>query len=458
MQTSHVAIDAEKTVIGGVLIRPLAFVDVADAVTPADFVTERHRAIFAAFVALDQARKPIDPLTVESQITHDGAADVFDGDASRYLRDVQGEVVTLDNLRHHAEVIAAKAERRRWFQALSELRVTAADEALSEKAFFEQAEQRLLEVTSGRRDGAGPVQHVKPLVKQYTLHLAARQAAKKAGAKTTGIPFGYDAVDELTAGMHPGDLVIVAGRPGMGKTAFTLNVAENSARNGVFNLGFTREMRDLQLIERLMASVAHVDGGRLRRADLEQHHWSALVKATGSVVEWPLYIDAKSATLTQIRSTARRWRMTVAKDKPALVWIDYIGLIESSGKKENRANEVAEISRSLKSMAKELDCPVIALSQLNRGVESRDEKRPKMADLRESGQIEQDADLILFLYRDEVYSKEKCPDELRGKAEIIVAKQRAGSLGTVLMDWHGAYTRFESSRDSYQTADHWERS
>jgi len=437
--------EAEMSVVGGILMHPAAFVQVADVVQPEDFYHPAHGAIYTAMVELDEASKPIDAITVAEQMK---ATDTlhrlraFNGES--YFTELTSAVVTIENIAFHARIVHGKATVRRLIETAQEIAAHGYGEYGDVEEFIDTAERSIFEIA--QRSQRSSYESIQRVLGRSIKDIEKRYDRKQA---ITGVPSGYYKLDAMTAGFQPSDLIIIAARPSMGKTSLALNAVQNAAiEYGVPALVFSLEMSKESLVERLLCSESRVDSTRLRGGFLEQRDWINLTKAAGRISEAPIFIDDSGApTLLDIRAKARRWRSDPAvfqsRDQHGIIVLDYLQLIAGrpAGREQNREREVSEISRGLKALAKELRVPIIALSQLNRAVESRGDKRPMMSDLRESGAIEQDADVIAFIYRDEVYNKETTD---KGVAEVIIGKQRTGPVGTVRLKFLNEYTRFEN--------------
>lgn len=429
---------AEASCLGAILLRNEAIHQV-DTLTPEDFYSPQHRAVFAAMRELDSKSQPIDPVTVEARLV---AAGLAEGGILSMLSDLVDAVHTADNISHYAAIVSGKAAIRRVMLAASEIS-HAGYAADSPEEYLERAERTIQAASDGRKTG-GP----QPLAQ--VLKTALRSLDRRSNASgVTGIPSGYEGLDALTGGLQPSDLIILGARPSMGKTALALCLAANaSLGGGAPSIIFSLEMSAGQLGERLMFSEARVDGSQVRMGNVTRADMVALTTAGNRLTDAPIRVDDTPALgPTEVRARCRRWRSdrTLFKDgKPGLIVVDYLQLmrIKGMGKNSNREQEISEISRSLKAIAKEMECPVLALSQLNRGLEARADKRPIMSDLRESGAIEQDADIILFLYRDEVYNANS-PN--KGQAELEIAKHRNGPTGKVFLRYHSSFTRFDST-------------
>ena len=442
------SIEAEQSVLGGLLIDNWAFDKIADIVADSDFYRDDHRRIFRHIARLVEKGKPADVITVDEAIKSSEDKDKVGGLA--YLAALAGNTPSSHNIRRYAEIVRERAIMRK----LVEVGTNIADTALNPMGkevgqLLDEAESRVFEIAEAGARGRQGFIEIQPLLTQVMERIDMLYHRDNP-SDITGVPTGYADLDSRTSGLQPGDLVIIAGRPSMGKTALALNMAEHVAvKNGVPVAIFSMEMGATQLAMRLLGSIARVDQHKMRTGRLNDEEWSRLSTAMGELHNAPIYIDETGALNSlELRSRARRIHRQ--SGKLGLVVVDYLQLMSASnpGQGENRATEVSEISRSLKALAKELDAPVMALSQLNRALETRNDKRPMMSDLRESGAIEQDADLILFIYRDEVYFPEKV--ESRGIAEVIIGKQRNGPIGKVELTFLGENTRFENRAREYR--------
>ncbi len=430
--------EAEQSVLGALLLDNSAFEQVSWLTEPA-FYFDCNRRLWKAIARTIEAGRPADVFTMCEELGDD--LEKVGGPA--YIGGLAQNTPSALNIVRYAELVRQKAVQRQVATVCTEV----AQEALAPGAvdvgrLLDGAEMRILGIgESMARHGEGPTDLKPLLAKVFERIDQLYHRDNRSGV--TGVPTGYAQIDQMTSGLQPGDLIIVAGRPSMGKTAFALNVAEHVAvDNGLPVVVFSMEMSGTQLVNRLLGSVGKIDQHKLRTGNLSDHEWGVLADATGKLHEVPLHIDEGGAlTVREVRARARRMKRRLGK--LGLIVIDYLQLMESTTKGENRATDIAEISRSLKAMAKELDVPVVALSQLNRAVDSRPDKRPTMSDLRESGAIEQDADVIMFIYRQVVYTPD-LPEEERGIAEVIIAKQRNGPIGSVPLTFIGQFTRFEN--------------
>ena len=434
------SVEAEQSLLGGLLLDNQAFDRIADLVTAEDFYRDDHRRIFRHVSKLVEAGKPADVVTVSESIEASEDKDRTGGTA--YLGALAQNTPSALNIRRYAELVRERAVQRRLIQVATEIAESAMAPSGKEVAqLLDEAESRIMEVGERGQRGTQGFESIQPVlarVFERIDHLY-HQDNK---SDVTGVPTGFIDLDEKTAGLQPGDLIIVAGRPSMGKTALALNIAEHVAvDNGLPVAIFSMEMSAPQLAMRMLGSIARVDQHKMRTGRLIDEEWSRLSTAMERLHEAPIFID-EAAALNALELRARARRMRRHFGKLGLVMVDYLQLMSASSEGENRATEISEISRSLKALAKELEAPVVALSQLNRALETRNDKRPMMSDLRESGAIEQDADLILFIYRDEVYFPEKM--ESRGTAEVIIGKQRNGPIGRVDLTFLGEHTRFEN--------------
>ncbi len=431
--------DAELAVLGGIMLDPEALERLEGSLLPEHFYVERHRLIFTAMLELTKNGQPVDGITVKDFLEQRGQLDTCGGEA--YLAELISAIPTSAHVRHYADIVRERAVLRELLQVCSRVSQRVYEEPdLDVGEHLDQAEMEMLAVAEKFSRARPTFSSLKDLMSEGYNQLQIRYEEKKA---ITGVPTGYTDLDEITSGLQRGDLIIIAGRPSMGKTAFAMNLARNAAIESddpkavaVFSL----EMSSQQLALRMLASEARVDMKLLRTGRFSAEDWRKLAHAVGTLAEAPIFIDDTPAiSVLELRSKCRRLK----KEHGGLdlVIIDYLQLMSGRADAERREQEISEITRSLKGLAKELDVPVIALSQLNRSLESRGDKRPMMSDLRESGAIEQDADLITFIYRDEVYNKK--PDN-EGLAEIIIAKQRNGPTGTVHLTFLHRYTRFEN--------------
>ena len=435
-------LEAEMSVLGGVLLENEALNRALEYLTTPDFYRESHRKIFNALILLSEKGEPADLVTLTAVLKDRGELEDVGG--SSYLATLVDYVPTAANISYYCKLVKEKSVARKLIEASTDI-VTRGYEGGDMEEILDQAEKAIFEISENRiRPSYYPVRDIlKDTFKSIELLYERKELV-------TGVPTGYTDLDKMTAGLQSSDLIIVAGRPSMGKTAFALNIIEYAtahADNSVPAVIFSLEMSKEQLVQRMLCSLAKVDAGRLRTGHLGESDWPKLTMAAGQLNETQIFIDDTPAiSVLELRSKARRLK---AEHGLGLIIVDYLQLMRGSNP-ESRQQEISEISRSLKALAKELELPVVALSQLNRSLESRTDKRPMMADLRESGAIEQDADVIMFVYREAVYcedckSRDKTCEKGHDKdAEIIIGKQRNGPIGTVHLTFRGEFTRFEN--------------
>ena len=430
------SVEAEQAVLGGLLLDNSTWDAIADRLTAEDFYRRDHQQIFSAIAELAGRSEPADAVTLAEYLAAKGEAEDTGGLA--YLAGLARETPTAANIRAYADIVRERSLLRHLIRVSGEIAASAyASEGRPAKDLVDEAERLVFQIAeAGRRTGSGFVA-LKDILGETIDRL---DMLHENQGQLTGISTGYTDLDRMTAGLQPGDLVIVAGRPSMGKTTFALNIGENAAISaGVPVAVFSMEMSREQLSMRMISSLGRVDQSHLRTGMFGDEDWARINGAIAQMKTAPIYIDDSGAlTPTEVRARARR----LSRERGlGLIIVDYLQLMQGPGTKENRATEISEISRSLKALAKELRVPVIALSQLNRGVEQRTDKKPVMSDLRESGAIEQDADVIMLIYREEVYDQDT---PRKGIADIIVAKQRNGPTGEVHLTFLGKYTRFEN--------------
>lgn len=431
------SIEAEQSVLGGLLLDNAAFEKITDVLVEDDFYRHDHRLIWQHIARLVNLSRPADVITVNESLSSVGKADEVGGLA--YLNALAHNTPSAANIRRYAEIVRERSMLRKLVAVADDIAATALNPQGKEaRQLLDEAESRVFKIAQeGARNTQG-FQEIQPLLSQVVERID-ELYHREGDSDVTGIPTGFVDLDRMTSGLQPGDLVIVAGRPSMGKTSFSMNIAEYAAiDHGLPVAVFSMEMGAVQLAMRMLGSVGMLDQHRMRTGKLRADDWPRVTHAVQKMQDAQIYID-ETPGLTAIELRARARRLARQCGKLGLIVIDYIQLMSANGAGENRATEISEISRSLKSLAKELECPVIALSQLNRSLEQRPNKRPIMSDLRESGAIEQDADVILFIYRDEVYNPDS-PD--KGTAEIIIGKQRNGPIGTVRLTFQGESTRF----------------
>ena len=431
------SIEAEQSVIGGLLRDNAAWDRIADFMHADDFYRYDHRIIFEQMIRLINSGKPADVITVYEACNQLGKAEDVGG--LQYLNAMAQNTPSAANIRRYAEIVRDRGILRKLITVADEISGNAFNPQGKEvKQMLDEAESKIFAIAEQGARGAQGWTAVQPLLTQVVERIDELYSRENQG-EITGVPTGFIDLDRMTSGLQPGDLVIVAGRPSMGKTAFSVNIGENVAiEAGLPVAVFSMEMGGAQLAMRMLGSVGQLDQHRLRTGRLNDEDWPRLTHAIQKMNDAQLYIDETPA-LNPIEMRARARRLARQCGKLGLIIVDYLQLMQGSQPGDNRASEISEISRSLKGLAKELHCPVIALSQLNRSLEQRPNKRPVMSDLRESGAIEQDADVIIFLYRDEVYNPDS-PD--KGTAEIIIGKQRNGPIGAIRLTWIGSYTKF----------------
>ena len=433
------SIESEQSVLGGLLLDNAAWDRIADFINADDFYRYDHRLIFQSIVKLISASRPADVITVFEALNGMGRAEEVGGIA--YLNALAQNTPSAANIRRYAELVRERGVLRKLITVADEISGNAFNPQGKEvKQMLDEAESKILAIAEEGARGKQGFQDIQPLLKQVVERIDELYSRDNPN-DITGVPTGFADLDKMTSGLQPGDLIIVAGRPSMGKTAFSINIGEHVAiESGLPVAVFSMEMGGTQLAMRMLGSVGRLDQHRLRTGQLVDEDWPRLTHAIQKMNDAQLYIDETPA-LNSIELRARARRLSRQCGKLGLIVIDYLQLMSANTLGENRATEISEISRNLKGLAKELNCPVIALSQLNRSLEQRPNKRPVMSDLRESGAIEQDADVILFIYRDQVYNPDS-PD--KGTAEIIIGKQRNGPIGSVRLTFMGEYTKFEN--------------
>lgn len=432
-------LDAEAAVLGAILLDNASLNIVTEVLGADDFYSPGHRQIFQVVLELSAVGKPVDLVTMTAALKDRERLQAVGGAAA--LAALVDSTPSIANVEAHAHIVREKATVRRMIDAASEIVARGFGDYGNSTEYIDAAEGAIFQIA---KEGVRrPFVHIK-----QALH-ETFQAIERAGARgdrITGVATGFAKLDKMTGGLQNSDLIIIAGRPGMGKTSFALNVATHAClKNGTSCAVFSLEMARDQLVRRMLASEARVDQGRLRQGVLSSEEMDRLIQAAGMLAETPLYVDDTGALpVMELRAKARRLK---SEANLGLVIVDYLQLMRGPKDVDNREQEISYISQSLKALAKELDIPVIALSQLNRGVENRPgkDKRPQLSDLRESGAIEQDADIIMFVYRDEVYNRDE--DANRGLAEIIIGKQRNGPTGVVPCRFFHEFTRFENLAD-----------
>jgi replicative DNA helicase len=427
-------LEAESSVLGGILLENDAINIVLELLRPDDFYRESHRKVFRAMIELTDRTEPVDLITLSEFLKSRGELDAVGGSA--YLASLADFVPTAANIAYYGRIVREKSILRSLIRTATEIATRGYEEQGNVEEFLDTAEKVIFDISEQKIKASFVA--VGDMIKD-TLKTVEKLYERK--EMVTGVPTGYEDLDKLTAGLQPSDLIIVAGRPSMGKTAFSLNIAANAAFAGVGVAVFSLEMAKEQLVLRMLCSEARVNNSKVRSGYLAERDFPKLANAAGRLHEALIYIDDTPAiSVLELRAKARRLVRDRTK-KVGLIVIDYLQLMRGMGGASNREQEISEISRSLKALAKELAVPVIAISQLNRRVEDRGDRRPMMSDLRESGAIEQDADVIMFIYRDEVYNQNS---EEKGKAEIIVAKQRNGPIDRVELTFLNEFMRFEN--------------
>ncbi|MDC3418496.1 replicative DNA helicase [Aquibacillus salsiterrae] len=436
-------IEAEQAVIGAIFLEPDALTTASELLMPDDFYRASHQRIYSVMLSLSDKGEPIDLVTVTTALANAKILDEVGGVS--YLSDLANAVPTAANVEYYSKIVEEKALLRRLIRTATDIVTSSFDHEDDVNQVLNEAEKNILEVS--HRQNSGAFKNIKDVLIQVYDNIEQLHHSK---AEVTGIPTGFRDLDKITSGFQRNDLIIVAARPSVGKTAFALNIAQNVAIKTDENVAiFSLEMGADQLVNRMLCAEGNIDAQRLRTGSLQAEDWSKLTMAMGSLSNAGIFIDdTPGIRVSEIRSKCRRLKQ---EHGLGMILIDYLQLIQGSGKPgENRQQEVSEISRSLKGLARELNVPLIALSQLSRGVESRQDKRPMMSDLRESGSIEQDADIVGFLYRDDYYDKES---EKQNIIEIILAKQRNGPVGTVELAFVKEYNKFVDLDHRYQESD-----
>lgn len=446
-------LDAERSVLGAVLLKPSSFDELAMSVKAEDFFLPAHREIFDAMMALDKRRQPIDVISLGDELKTRGALPRLEG-GEGYLLSLADGVPTAENVGHYGRLVKEKSTLRRLIAACAEIQSRAYGEFGDYEQFLDEAESHIFNVAQQTRKETYSFvgDHMGDVLESIEARARQKQSI-------TGVPTGFGKFDEMTAGLQPEALVVVAARPGVGKTSWAINVVMNAAMvHKVPCLVFSLEMSKFELMERMLSGEARIDSGRIKRGQIEYSDWKNRIYPAGSRLSAaPILIDDSAApSILDIRAKSRRFRADPKYFPPpgpnderslrgplGLIVIDYLQLCRGSGgkKDESREREIAEISRGLKALAKDLKVPIIAVSQLNRGVEKREDKRPQLSDLRESGAIEQDADMIIFIHREDYQNPEAAE---RNTADLIVGKHRAGPTGDVKLTFIKEYTRFEN--------------
>ena len=434
------SIQAEQSVLGGLMLDNNAWDQVADRVGSGDFYRREHQLIYKAIAALADRAKPFDVVTLAEELDRRGELGNAGGLA--YVGALANDTPSAANIRAYADIVREHSVMRQLIRVGTEIADSAfRPEGKRVAELLDSAEQKVFEIAQQKAKDSGGFKPIKGLLTRAVDRI---ELLHERNDPITGVSTGFSDLDDMTSGLQPADLVVIAGRPSMGKTSFAMNIAENVAIKTRKPVAvFSMEMPGESLTMRMMSSLGRIDQHRVRTGRLEDEEWPRLTSAVSLLAEAPIFIDDTAAlTPTEVRARARR--LTREEGELGLIVIDYLQLMQAPAEGETRATEISIISRSLKALAKELSVPVIALSQLNRNLEQRPNKRPVMSDLRESGSIEQDADLVVFIYRDEVYHEDS---QDKGIAEIIIGKQRNGPIGTVRLTFLGQYTKFENFID-----------
>ena len=431
------SVEAEQSVLGGLLLDNASWDRIADVLVEDDFYRHDHRLIWQHIARLIGLARPADVITVHESLDSAGKSSETGGLA--YLNALAHNTPSAANIRRYAEIVRERAMLRKLVTIADDISSAAFNPQGKEaRQLLDEAESMVFQIAQEGARGTAGFQEIQPLLAQVVERID-ELYHREGDSDVTGVPTGFTDLDKMTSGLQPGDLVIVAGRPSMGKTTFSMNIGEHVAiEQGLPVAVFSMEMGAVQLATRMLGSVGLLDQHRMRTGKLLPEDWPRVTHAVEKMQDAQVYIDETPA-LSAMEVRARARRLSRQCGKLGLIIIDYLQLMSGRGGGDNRATEISEISRSLKGLAKELECPLIALSQLNRSLEQRPNKRPVMSDLRESGAIEQDADVIIFIYRDEVYNPDS-PD--KGTAEIIIGKQRNGPIGTVRLTFQGMSTRF----------------
>lgn len=431
---------AEQSVLGSMIIDRDAIISATEILIGEDFYRPDHKAIYDAMVELFSKGEPVDLITLKSKLDEKGITEQIGG--IRYIADLAGGVPTSAHIKKYSKIVEEKSLLRKLIKSSQD--ISALSYEASEKIDFIMnfAERSIFDIMQNRR--TEEFSHIKDVLPKTFEKI---EEIYNNQGRTTGVPTGFVDLDLKTAGFQPSDLILIAARPSMGKTAFALNIVQYAAvRKDTPTAIFSLEMSEEQLVNRMLSAEAHIDAQKLRTGELDQEDWVSIARAMGPLSSAPVYIDdTPGISVNEVRAKCRRLKLEKGL---GLIIIDYLQLMSgNSSRGENRQQEISEISRSLKSLAREMNAPVIALSQLSRACEARADHRPMLSDLRESGAIEQDADIVAFLYRDDYYN----PDtEKKGIAEVIIAKQRNGPTGTVDLMWLGKYTKFADIQQTYK--------
>ncbi|TCK99730.1 primary replicative DNA helicase [Natranaerovirga hydrolytica] len=425
------SIEAEQSVIGSMLLDQEAISVAMETVNGQDFYQKQLGLVFEAIVELYSNNKPVDLITLQDVLTQKGILEQIGG--IKFLSELANAVPTSTNIKNYAKIVAEKSALRKLIRASEEIANDCYQNKDKLEVLLDEAEKKIFNLIQNR--GSEEFSPIKSII---LTTLEKIENAHKYQGQVTGISTGFNDLDYRTAGLQKSDLVLIAARPSMGKTAFALNVAQNAAiRNNIPTAIFSLEMSKDQLVNRLLCSESMIDAQKVRTGNLEESDWEKIAEGSSVLAKSPIYIDdTPGISVSEMRAKCRKLKLEKGL---GLILIDYLQLMSGSGRSESRQQEISEISRSLKALAREMDAPVVALSQLSRACEARADHRPMLSDLRESGAIEQDADVVMFLYRDEYYHPDS---EAKNQAELIVAKQRNGPTGTVNLVWLGEYTKF----------------
>lgn len=435
-------VEAEQSVLGSMIIDRDAIIAATEILSSDDFYRPDHKLIYEAMLELFSKGEPIDLVTLKSKLENMGTLEQIGG--IRYIADLANSVPTSAHIKKYSKIVEEKSILRKLIKASQSISSMSYEASEKVESIMEYAEKTVFDIMQNRR--TEEFSHIKEILPKAFDKI--EQIYNNRGT-TTGISTGFADLDLKTAGLQPSDLILVAARPSMGKTAFALNIVQHAAvKNQVPTAIFSLEMSEEQLVNRMLSAEAHIDAQKLRTGELDQDDWLSIARSMAPLSSAPVYIDdTPGITVNEVRAKCRRLKL---EHGLGLVVIDYLQLMSGNpnGRGDNRQQEISEISRSLKALAREINAPVIALSQLSRACETRADHRPMLSDLRESGAIEQDADVVAFLYRDEYYN----PDtDKKGIAEVIIAKQRNGPTGTVDLVWLGKYTKFANIQQSYNS-------
>jgi replicative DNA helicase len=436
-------LEAEQSVLGAIMLtdRSMYGLVIEEALRPEDFYREQHGLIYAAMLELYEASQGIDAVTVTEQLRQRGTLEEAGGEAA--IHALAGSVPAAGNVRHYAQIVKDNALLRRLLTTTYDIQASVGAHQGAPRDLVERAERAMLDVAHDDRQ-----QDFRKIDEVLDVELEKLHKISLEGTAVTGIPSGFKDLDDITGGFQAGNLIVIAARPSMGKSCLVTNIAENAAlEHGHPVALFSLEMSETELAQRFIASQARIKGEELRKGRVAENRWPKIVQATNKLAQAPLYVDDSSDVgLLEIRAKARRLH---AQHPLGLIIVDYLQLMRADGRVENRVEQVGQMSRGLKILARELNVPVIALSQLNRAVEQRTDKVPLLSDLRESGAIEQDSDLVVFIYRDEYYNEDS---EREGEADLVVAKHRNGALGKVTLTFRKEYPKFMNFVDESRFA------